>query len=130
MSILFIQESGVCAHLQARVHISLDLRHLHLNVWQPVVHEHDTTSKQLSGTAGRDISVGTSCPSVSFQPCVVGSGKFGCVQCACHHTEAWWWTLCTWNRRASLVGGSACMERDPVNNMTQALSMSSSSAMP
>ena len=47
MSVLFIQESGVCAHLQARVHISLDLRHLHLNVWQTVVHEHDTTSKQL-----------------------------------------------------------------------------------
>ena len=88
MSVLFKQESGLCAHLQARVHISLDLRHMHLNVWQPVAHEHDTTSKQLSGTAGSNISVGTRCPFISFQPWVVSSGKLGCVQCACRHTEA------------------------------------------
>ena len=84
-----MQESRVCAHLQAPVHISFDMRHLHLNVWHCVVHEHDTTPKQLSGMAGRDISVGTSCPSTNFQPCVVGSGKFGCWQCACHHYSIW-----------------------------------------
>lgn len=84
-----MQESRVCTHLQAPVHNSFDLRHLHLNVWQRVVHEHDTTSKQLSGTAGRDVSVGMSFPSTRFQPCAVGSGKFGCGQCAYRQTEAW-----------------------------------------
>ena len=129
MSVLFIQESGVCAHLQARVHISLDLRHLHLNVWQTVVHEHDTTSKQLWELLEETSAlVQVVHPSVSSHALWVLVSLDVCS--ACRNNEAWWWTLCTWNRRASLVGGSACMERDPVNNMTRALSMSSSSAIP
>lgn len=76
-------KSWVCMHLHAPVHISLDFRHLHLKFLQPVLYEHDTTSRQLSGIAGRDISVGTSCPSISVQPCVVGSGKFGCTNLPC-----------------------------------------------
>ena len=77
-----MQESSVCAHLQAPVHVSFDMRHLHLNVWHCFVHEYDPTFKQLSGMAGRDISVGT-----SVHP--PGSSKVGCRQCACHHIEAW-----------------------------------------
>ncbi len=83
--LVWIVHARVCTYLQAPVSIGFD----HLNVWLRVIHEHNITSKQLSGTVLRDVSVGTSYPSTSFQPCYVGLGKCGCGQCVCHHTEAW-----------------------------------------
>ncbi len=59
-----MQESSVCAHLQAPVHDSFYLRHLHLNVWHCVVHEHDTT---FNVNGWQIHQCGNKCPSTRFK---------------------------------------------------------------
>ena len=87
---------------------SLSLKHLHLILLQPVLHDWQVIISQMAlGIGSLIIKRGCSLPSIADQPALgdVGVGMFGRVILAHCNILDWQNGLCMWNLSASDVGG-------------------------